>query len=175
MNGLLPGFDALWPVVNFLVSLGVITLLFALMFKFLPDAKIAWSDVTIGAALTALLFTIGKSLIGLYLGNNSFSSTYGAAGSLIVILVWVYYSAQILFFGAEFTQVYARRYGSKIVPSEHAVPLTEAARAQQGIPRKDAIEEAEQQADRRSDRRRSRTIRRSSLLQSFLKDRKRRR
>lgn len=142
MNGILPAFQVLWSVVNFLISFGVVTFLFAMMFKFLPDAKIAWSDVTIGAAITALLFTIGKSLIGLYLGNSSFSSTYGAAGSLVVVLAWVYYSAQILFFGAEFTQVYARRYGSQIVPSEHAVPLTEEARAQQGMPRQETLDQA---------------------------------
>jgi membrane protein len=142
LGGLIPGLDFLWPTVNFLISFGVITLLFALMFKFLPDAKIAWGDVWIGAAITALLFTIGKSLIGLYLGNSSVGSTYGAAGSLVVLLLWVNYSAQILFFGAEFTQVYANKYGSRIVPAENAVPLTEEARAQQGIPHTKNIEAA---------------------------------
>ena len=104
--------------------------------------KIAWSDVWLGAAITALLFTLGKWVIGLYLGYASVGSTYGAAGSLLVLLVWAYYSAQILFFGAEFTQVYARRYGSQIRPSEHAVPLTEEAREQAGMPRKEAVERA---------------------------------
>jgi membrane protein len=141
-EGLLPGTSALWEVVNFVISFGVITGLFAAIYKLLPDVEIRWSDVWIGAAVTALLFTIGKLLIGLYLGNASIGSTYGAAGSLLVVLVWVYYSAQILFFGAEFTQVYARRYGSQIVPSEHAVPLTEEARAQAGMPRKEAVERA---------------------------------
>jgi membrane protein len=120
-NSLLPGFDSLWQIVNFIVSFGVITLLFAMIYKFLPDVKITWGDVAIGAAITALLFVIGKYLIGLYLGNSSFSSTYGAAGSIIIILVWTYYSAQILFFGAEFTQVYARRYGSQII-SDNVTP-----------------------------------------------------
>ena len=96
-----------------------------MMFKFLPDVKIAWRDVWIGAAVTAVLFAIGKFLIGLYLGHSSATSVFGAAGSLVVLLLWIYYSAQILFFGAEFTQVYARRYGSRIVPDEHAVKVRE--------------------------------------------------
>ena len=120
---------------NFFLSFGTITLLFTLIYKFLPDVKITWGDVGIGSAITALLFTIGKLLIGLYLGNSSVGSTYGAAGSFVVVLLWVNYSAQILLFGAEFTQVYANRYGSQIVPASHAVPLTENARVQQGIPR----------------------------------------
>lgn len=120
-NQLLPGWEAVLRIFNFFLSFGVITVLFAMIYKFLPDAKIAWNDVWIGAVITALLFTIGKTLIGLYLGNSSFGSTYGAAGSLVVILVWVYYSVQILFFGAEFTQVYARRYGSQIIPDKHAI------------------------------------------------------
>ena len=105
-------------------------------------SPIAWSDVWIGSAVTALLFTVGKLLIGLYLGHASVGSTFGAAGSLLVFLVWVYYSAQILFFGAEFTQVYARRYGSRIVPAEGAVALTEETRAQQGMPARETVEQA---------------------------------
>lgn len=107
----------LWQGINAILSFGVVTLLFGLIYKVLPDVKIAWRDVSVGALITALLFTIGKGLIGLYLGNSSVGSAYGAAGSLAVVLIWVYYSAQILFFGAEFTQVYANRYGSKIVAS----------------------------------------------------------
>ena len=95
-------------------------LLFAMMFKLLPDAAVRWSDVWIGAAVTALLFTIGKFLIGLYLGHTAAESSYGAAGSVIIILIWVYYSAQIFFLGAEFTQVYARRRGSEIRPTPDA-------------------------------------------------------
>ncbi len=130
---LLPAFSFLLPTANFVISFAVITLLFALIYKVLPDVKIVWRDVWIGSAMTSLLFTIGKSLLGLYLGNGSFGSTYGAAGSLVIILAWVYYSAQILFFGAEFTKVYTKRYGSQIVPDENAVPLTEEARAEQGM------------------------------------------
>jgi membrane protein len=103
------------------VSFFVVMLLFAMIFKFLPDTTVAWRDVWIGAALTAILFTVGKLLIGLYLGKSSVGSAYGAAGSLVVLLVWIYYSAQILFFGAELTQVYARRHGSwspKKTPAE---------------------------------------------------------
>ncbi len=129
-------------ILNFFLSFGVITLLFALMFKFLPDVKITWGDVGIGAVITALLFTIGKTLISLYLSNSSVGSTYGAAGSLVVLLLWVNFSAQILFFGAEFTQVYANKYGSLIVPTKNAVPLTEEARAKQGIPRTKDLEAA---------------------------------
>jgi membrane protein len=140
LSHLLPGLDFLWQIVNFVISFGVITLLFAMIYKILPDAKIAWGDVWIGAAITALLFTIGKFLIGLYLGNASVGSAYGAAGSLVVLLIWVYYSAQILFFGAEFTQVYATKYGSRIVPAKNAVAVTEEAQAQQGMTRTEDLE-----------------------------------
>jgi membrane protein len=132
----------IWSVINFVVSFGVTTLLFALVFKIVPDVKIQWSDVWIGAAATALLFTIGKAALGWYLGQQSTTSAYGAAGSFVALLLWVYYTAQIVFLGAEFTQVYARTYGSKIEPAENAVPLTEEARAQQGIPHKETLEEA---------------------------------
>lgn len=117
---ILPGFTSLWQLLNFAISFGFITLLFALIYKYLPDVKIRWKDVWIGAAITALLFTFGKFLIGLYLGRGSLGSAYGAAGSLIVFLAWVFYSAQILLFGAEFTQVYARKYGRRIRPDRHA-------------------------------------------------------
>lgn len=125
MSGLIPGAEWIFQMLHFAISLAVITLLFAMMFRFLPDVKIAWRDVWIGAAVTALLFTVGKFLIGLYLGHSSAASVFGAAGSLAVVLLWIYYAAQILFFGAELTQVYARRYGSNIVPSEHAVRVRE--------------------------------------------------
>jgi membrane protein len=103
-------------IVNLAISVGVIAILFALMFKFLPDAEIAWHDAWIGAFITSLLFSLGKAAIGIYLGNSAVGSTFGAAGSLVLLLLWIYYSAQILFFGAEFTQVYANGYGSKIAP-----------------------------------------------------------
>jgi len=98
------------------VSILLITLLFATVFKILPDVKIAWSDVWVGSAITAILFTLGKILFGMYLARSSISSAYGAASSLAIILMWVYYSAQVLFIGAELTQVYANRYGSHIKP-----------------------------------------------------------
>ena len=93
----------------------------------------AWSDIWIGAGLTSILFSFGRFLLGLYFAKTSFGSIYGAAGSLVVLLGWVYYAAQILFFGAEFTQVYARKYGSHIVPDKNSIPLTDAARVQQGM------------------------------------------
>lgn len=134
-RNLLPGTEILWQIINGVASFAIITLLFAIMFKVLPDVRIEWGDVWIGGAVTALLFTIGKFVIGLYLGNRSVSSTYGAAGSLVAILLWIYYSAQILFFGAEFTQVYARRYGSRIRPGKGAVSVYEERRVQKRIPR----------------------------------------
>lgn len=136
-----------WPLadfwlglLNFMISFAVITFLFAMMFKFLPEIQIAWKDVWLGAAVTAALFTLGKFLIGLYLGRSEVGNTFGAAGSLAILLIWIYYSAQILFFGAEFTQVYANRYGSKIVPDPGMVKLTEHERAQKGIPHQETME-----------------------------------
>ena len=125
-HGLLPGADWIWEVVNFLVSFGVTTFLFAAIFKVLPDTDISWREVWLGAAVTALLFTIGKYLLGLYLANAG--NAYGAVGSVVVFLLWVFYSAQILFMGAEFTQVYARLYGRGIRPDENAVRTRDIAR-----------------------------------------------
>jgi membrane protein len=122
----LPGEATLWHGLTWLVSLGVATLTFVLVFKFLPDVEIAWRDVWFGALVTALLFTLGKLAISFYIGRAAVASTYGAAGSVMVLLLWVYYSSQILFFGAELTQVYARMYGSRIVASEDARPGAEA-------------------------------------------------
>ncbi|WP_424095108.1 YihY/virulence factor BrkB family protein [Moorena producens] len=115
--------DFVWTILDLLVSFGILSLMFALVYKYLPDVKIAWKDVWVGAIITTLLFNLGKSLLSGYLGRSSFSSSYGAAGSLVVLLAWVYYSSQIIFLGAEFTQVYAKRFGSKIVPDDHATPL----------------------------------------------------
>jgi membrane protein len=123
-GSLIPGL-AWGQLLNFVISFGFTTLLFALIYKVLPDVKVPWSDLWVGATVTALLFSIGRFLIGVYLGNSSISSAYGAAGSLIVILLWVYYSAQIILFGAEFTQVYAKMHGSRLVPTGNAVPLNE--------------------------------------------------
>jgi membrane protein len=139
LAGLFPGAGIAIQIVNLLVSFVVVTLLFAMIYKVLPDAQVQWRDVWLGAAFTALLFAIGKELIGLYLGNVAAGSAYGAAGSLVVILLWVFYSSQILFFGAEFTQVYANRFGSKIIPAENALPMTEKARIQQGIPHRETF------------------------------------
>lgn len=111
-NGHLPAAEGIFHLVNFVVSFGVITVLFAAIFKILPDARIAWRDVWLGAAVTSFLFVTGKLLIGLYLGKSSVASSYGAAGSFAVLLIWIYYSAMIVLFGAEFTQVYAREHGS---------------------------------------------------------------
>lgn len=100
--------------INFLASFGVVTLLFAMIYKVLPEADVRWRDVWVGAVVTSMLFTIGKTLIGFYLGRSSTTSPYGASGSLVVILLWAYYSSLILFLGAEFTHVFAKRYGSKL-------------------------------------------------------------
>jgi membrane protein len=120
-------------VLELAVSLGVTTLLFALIFKVVPDVTIRWRDVWPGALLTAVMFSVGKWLLSRYLAAG-ISSTFGAAGSLVVILAWVYYSAQILFMGAEFTQVWANRYGAGVAPDRGAVPVDAGTRAQQGIP-----------------------------------------
>lgn len=106
--------ESVLHVAVFLISFVVITCLFAAIYKFLPDVQLKWSDVIVGACFTSMLFTIGKQLIGIYLGKASFGSTYGAAGSLVVVLVWVYYSAQLFFFGAEFTKIYTETFGSRL-------------------------------------------------------------
>jgi membrane protein len=121
LSGLLPGADYLWPILENLISLLVISLLFAAMFKVLPDVDIQWRDAWLGGALTALLFLIGKIALTFYMGMAAPGSAYGAAGSVIVFLLWVYFSSIIFFFGAEFTQIYAIRRGSGIRPSEHAI------------------------------------------------------
>jgi membrane protein len=124
----LPGGALVWHIVNGVVSVLMSAGLFAMLFKILPDVEIAWRDVAVGAVATALLFTIGKALIGLYLGRSSTVNVFGAAGSLAVIFVWVYYSAQIVLFGAEFTQVWANEYGSHI---ETGTPKKAAQQTQQ--------------------------------------------
>lgn len=121
LNGLLHLPVGIWQIVDFALSFGVVTMLFALIYKLLPDVELAWNDVWIGAGITSLLFTIGKSLIGAYLGSSGIASTYGAAGSFVIILLWINYSAQILFLGAEFTQVWANRYGSKMRSSRNKI------------------------------------------------------
>jgi membrane protein len=113
MSGALPALGMVWELGNTSVSFVVATLLFAIIFRVLPDVRIEWRDVWTGAAITALLFVVGKFLLGLYLGRSAVGSSYGAAGSLIVILLWVYYSSQILFFGAEFTCAYAKQRAAR--------------------------------------------------------------
>lgn len=111
----------LWQGLNVVLSFVIVTVLFMLIYKFLPDVKITWRDVIIGAVVTALLFTLGKFLIGFYLGQMAVGTAYGAAGSFAVLLIWMYYSALVSFFGAEFTQVFARRFGSHIRPKDYAL------------------------------------------------------
>ncbi len=123
LGDVLPMSQSLIQGLNFGISFAVTTLLFALLFKVLPDAFVRWRDVWVGSAFTALLFSLGRFLIGLYLGRSSVSSAYGAAGSLGVGLIWGYYSAQILFLGAEFTQVYAKHFGKAIEPKPNAVKV----------------------------------------------------
>lgn len=120
MGNTYPALAVLWEALNVIVSLGVITLLFAMVYKVLPDVKLAWGDVWVGGLVTAGLFTIGKSVIGLYLGTSGFSSSYGAAGSVVVLLVWVYYSSQIILLGAEFTREYVAEFGKKPRPEDFA-------------------------------------------------------
>jgi membrane protein len=122
-----------WRLVNLVSSLVILSLAFALIYQVLPDADIAWRDVWLGSGLTAVLFLLGNYLISLYLGWSNVTTAYGAAGSLVVLLLWVYYSAQIFLFGAEFTQVYARRQGKAIEPAANALAVTGAERARQGL------------------------------------------
>ncbi|HMG06011.1 MAG TPA: YihY/virulence factor BrkB family protein, partial [Chthoniobacterales bacterium] len=121
----LPGGLAIAIAVYLIFDFAVVVLLFAMIFKFLPDARICWRDVWIGALMTALFFGLGKWALGLYLGSGAAASAYGAASSLITLLLWIYYSSQILLFGAEFTQVYANQAGRRVQPSEYAVPIEE--------------------------------------------------
>jgi membrane protein len=128
-HGYLPQLEPLLHAGSLLVTFVVVTLLFALIYKFLPDAQVAWSDVWAGAAVTAALFVVGKFAIGLYLGNSGLASGYGAAGSLVVLIVWIYYSAQILFFGAEVTHAMATHKGRHPAPTKNAQPTSAQGRA----------------------------------------------
>ena len=123
VNAWLPFGEAILGLLNFVISFGLLTALFAAIYKVLPDRPLAWSDVTVGALATALLFTLGKTLIGVYIGSSAMASSYGAAGALIIILLWVYYSAQIFLLGAEFTKVYARHCGSLRKKKKEAAKL----------------------------------------------------
>ena len=119
----LPGTALVWELVTFVVSLLVSAVLFALIFKVLPDVKLGWRDTAVGGFATAVLFSIGRWLIGVYLGRSSIGSAYGAAGSLVVVLVWVYYASLVVFLGAELTQVLARRRGKRVEPEAHAIAV----------------------------------------------------
>ncbi|MGV8840286.1 MAG: YihY/virulence factor BrkB family protein [Bauldia sp.] len=130
-----PGAGYLWQALAFVVGALVTGVVFAVIFKVVPDVVIRWRDVWFGAAVTGVLFAVGQILLGLYLGMQATNSAYGAAGSLIVLLLWVYYTSQILFFGAEITQVTARRRGSEIVPSPNAERVTADERLRQGLDR----------------------------------------
>jgi membrane protein len=123
VQAMFPGGIVIALVVYSIFDLAVVVLLFALIFKYLPDVKIQWRDVWIGALMTAIFFAIGKWALGLYLGSGAATSAYGAASSLITLLLWIYYSSQILLFGAEFTQVYAARADRGLVPAKYAVPV----------------------------------------------------
>jgi membrane protein len=118
----LPGENYLWQIANFGISFVIVTVFFAMIYKILPDVKMPWGGVWLGAAVAALLFTVGKFLLGLYLGRGSVTSTYGFAGALVGVLIWIYYSAQILLFGAEVARVYMLRRGTTVVPADNAVP-----------------------------------------------------
>ena len=134
IGSLIGGTAVIAHILELVVSFGLVTVLFAMIYKVLPDVKSQWSDVWIGAALTSLLFTIGKFVIGLYLGTSGVTSIYGAAGSLITVLLWVYYSSLIFFLGAEFTQVYATQHGSGVVPADNAESIAAATEKRQTPP-----------------------------------------
>ncbi|MEP6958407.1 MAG: YihY/virulence factor BrkB family protein [Nitrospirota bacterium] len=133
LESLLPAPEFILQAINFLLSFVVITLLFAMIYKLIPDVSNRWQDVWVGAGMTSLFFTIGKFLIGLYLGKSEVGLAYGAAGSLIVVLLWVYYASQIFLFGAEFTAVYAASHGSRLKPTQNAIPAHEGAVAVPGV------------------------------------------
>ena len=122
LNNLLSGLGKIFiPLIDNILSFTITTLLFAIIFKVLPDAKIKWKDVSIGSVITAALFTLGKFGIGYYLGRSNMATIYGAAGSVIIIMLWAYYSSVILYLGAEFTKVYANSHGTKIQPNDYSV------------------------------------------------------
>ena len=116
LTGFLPAPEIILHGIDFILSAGIIAVLFAAMYRFLPNTRVEWRDVWVGAAVTSLLFNVGKIALGLYIGKSAVASSYGAAGSILVLLLWVYYSGLIFYFGAEFTKVYADKYGSRLKP-----------------------------------------------------------
>lgn len=133
MSGRVTLSPAVWQAFEACLSFAVVTGLFAMIFKWIPNVRIGWRDVWLGAVSTSLLFTLGKIVIGIYLATTSIASSFGAAGSVVIVLVWVYYSACILFFGAEVTKAYSRRFGSGIIPNSHAVLVDDLLRARLGV------------------------------------------
>ncbi|HEX7457532.1 MAG TPA: YihY/virulence factor BrkB family protein [Ginsengibacter sp.] len=133
----------LFYIINLIINFGVISILFAVIFKVLPDAKIKWKDIMAGAIATAVLFMIGKFAISFYISKSNVGSTYGTAGSLVVLLVWIYYSSIILYFGAEFTKAYAIKYGSEITPNEYTV-IAKTVEVEQG---KKSVQQAENERE----------------------------
>jgi membrane protein len=121
LGRIFPALTVIWEAANVLVSLAVVTLLFAMVYKVLPDVRLRWRDVWVGALVTAGFFSVGKQIIGLYLGTSTLASSYGAAGSVVVLLVWVYYSSQVVLLGAEFTRYYVERFRGQPPPLKHAV------------------------------------------------------
>jgi len=136
IGGLIPGWVIVGYVLSYGLSLGLVAVVLAAIFKILPDVKIAWRDVWVGALVTSVLFHIGKFGISLYIGKASVGSTFGAAGSLAVLLVWIYYSSQIVLFGAEFTRVYANEYGTRVVADDNAIPVPETPLARAAMEKK---------------------------------------
>lgn len=153
LANLLPGgvSQGILVALNVGITLVIIAFLFAAIFKILPDARITWRDVGVGATVTALLFVLGKFAIGFYLGTSDVGSTYGAAGSLALILTWIYYSAMILLLGAEFTQVWTCRYGTRIQPAEDAVRVVEKPQTVEIPPDAASSQQALAHADMRSE------------------------
>lgn len=125
--------SAVWQAWDFIISFAVVSSLFALIFKLLPNVRLRWRDVWLGAVATSLLFTVGKLIIGYYLATSSIASSFGAAGSVVIVLAWIYYSACILFFGAEITKVFVRKFGPGIVPNSRAMLVDDLLRARLGI------------------------------------------
>ncbi|MEA3190707.1 MAG: rane protein [Thermoplasmata archaeon] len=139
-SSLMPGAELLWTVLHFVVSVAIVSLLFALIYRYLPDTKVAWRDVSVGAAVTGLLFVVGELGIGFYLGQAATATRYGAAGAVLVLLLWVYYSGLVLLYGAELTQVYANRHGAQVRPAKTGEPLPQAVLERQAPPEKEGVE-----------------------------------
>jgi len=155
LNNILPGLGYLWQILSFLVSFGVITVLFASIYTILPDAKVAWRDTGVGAIFTTVLFMVGQFLFGLFLSRTDFASAYGVAGSFLIIITWIYYAAHILFLGAEFTKVYAKRRGSPIVPEEYAVPISQDPQTSSEAEQTKRSRSGKNQSNRRNHRRKN--------------------